>query len=110
MAGKPAVTPGRPKRKRGRPTRAEASAKALAGVNLAAVDPVVVLRTIAADCSMPGTARVQAARSLLALENAAHVPPIRERMGKKQQREQAARTAGAGTGWDGLLGWPPPEQ
>jgi hypothetical protein len=55
------------KRKRGRPTRAAASAKALIGVDPGAVDPRVVLLTIAADASSPATARVAACRALLQL-------------------------------------------
>jgi hypothetical protein len=105
MAANPVVTPAKPKRRTGRPTRAEASAKALAGVNLAEVNPELILRAIAADVSMPGTARVQAARSLLALENAP--PPVREKLGKKELRARAAATAGEGTDWNGLLRWPP---
>jgi hypothetical protein len=67
MVDDPSATPGKSKRKGGRPSRAEASAKALLGVNLAAVDPVAILRTIAADTSMPGSTRVSACRTLLGL-------------------------------------------
>jgi len=49
MVEDPAATPGAPRRKGGRPSRAEASAKALRGVDLTAVDPVAILRAIAAD-------------------------------------------------------------
>lgn len=52
--------------KRGRPTRATASKRALAGVDIDAVDPLTVLRQIAADTSAPANARLQAARTLLA--------------------------------------------
>jgi hypothetical protein len=51
--------------KRGRPSRAAASAKALADVDLSAIDPRTVLLTIAADTSAPATARVAACRALL---------------------------------------------
>jgi hypothetical protein len=51
--------------KRGRPTRAAASAKALATVDLAGVDPRLILQQIAADASAPASARVMAARALL---------------------------------------------
>ncbi|WP_338688339.1 hypothetical protein V5279_24495 [Bradyrhizobium sp. 26S5] len=54
------------KGKGGRPTRSAASKRALAGVNLSAVDPRSVLRQIAADASAPASARVQAARALIA--------------------------------------------
>jgi hypothetical protein len=67
MADKPTPTPREPKRKGGRPTRVEASVKALRDIDLAAVDPVAVLREIAADRSQPGAARVAAARALVAL-------------------------------------------
>jgi hypothetical protein len=50
----------------GRPTRAMQSALALAGVALDSVDPVAVLQAVAGDTSQPGTARVAAARALLA--------------------------------------------
>ncbi|MFD1984204.1 hypothetical protein ACFSOZ_30755 [Mesorhizobium newzealandense] len=52
--------------KRGRPNRAAASAKALAKVNVDAVNPLQILREIASDSSAPASARVAAARSLLA--------------------------------------------
>ena len=53
-------------RKRGRPNRAAASSQALADVDVMAVDPKTVLRQIAADQSAPASARVMAARALLA--------------------------------------------
>jgi hypothetical protein len=55
----------KPRRSRGRPTRAEASRKALAGVDLGSVDPLDVLRAIAADTSAPASARVTAAKALI---------------------------------------------
>jgi hypothetical protein len=54
------------KRKAGRPNRREASSKALAGVDVTTVDPFEVLRTIAADVSAPASARVAAAKALVA--------------------------------------------
>jgi hypothetical protein len=65
----PATTPRKPKRKGGRPPRAEASAKALLGVDLTAVDPVAILRAIAADQSQPGSTRVAACRTLLGVQD-----------------------------------------
>jgi hypothetical protein len=50
----------------GRPNRAEASKKALAGVDLSSVDAVAILRRIAADESAPASARVAACRALIA--------------------------------------------
>ena len=57
-------------RRRGRPTRAEQSAKALAalraaGIDPSTVDPRAVLAAVAADPSAPASARVSAARALL---------------------------------------------
>jgi hypothetical protein len=69
MVDDPAATPRKPRRKGGRPSREEASAKALLGVDLAAVDPVAVLREIMADRSTPASARVSAAKALLELRD-----------------------------------------
>jgi hypothetical protein len=69
MAEDPVATPKKPRRKAGRPSRAEASARALLGVDIGALDPVVVLREIAADRSMPGSTRVSACRALLELQD-----------------------------------------
>jgi hypothetical protein len=57
-------------RKKGRPTRAEASAKALkaliaAGVDPMSVDPERILASIAIDAAAPASARVSACRELL---------------------------------------------
>lgn len=52
--------------KRGRPTRANASARALKGVDIDAVDPLIVLKQIASDTSAPASARLAAAKALLA--------------------------------------------
>lgn len=51
----------------GRPTRKEASQSALDGVDVSAIDPLDVLRQVAADASAPASARVSAARALLKL-------------------------------------------
>jgi hypothetical protein len=69
MVDDPAATPKAPKRKGGRPSRAEASAKALRGVDLAAIDPVTILREIAGDTSAPAGARVAAAKALLEVQD-----------------------------------------
>ena len=66
MVDDPTATRSKPKRKGGRPSRAEASAKALLGVDLAVLDPVAILREIAADRSIPGATRVAACRALIA--------------------------------------------
>ena len=51
--------------RRGRPTRAEASAKALAAVAAQDVDPETILKSIAKDTSAPAAARVAACKALL---------------------------------------------
>lgn len=60
-------TPTNPKRRRGRPTRAEASAKYLAEITVdpATIDPRAILASIACDATAPASARVQACRVLL---------------------------------------------
>jgi hypothetical protein len=68
MVDDPTATPKAPKRKGGRPSRAEASAKALRGVDLAEIDPVAILREIAGDTSAPAGARVAAAKALLEVQ------------------------------------------
>ena len=65
MVDDPAATPRKPRLKGGRPSRAEASARALAGIDLSTVDPIAILRAIAADSSQPASARVSAAKALL---------------------------------------------
>ena len=52
----------------GRPTRAQASMKALAGITIdpTTVDPRVILAQIMVDTSAPAAARVSAAKALLA--------------------------------------------
>jgi hypothetical protein len=52
----------------GRPSRARASAKALAGlvIDPTAVDPKLILAQIMVDTSAPAAARVSAAKALLA--------------------------------------------
>jgi hypothetical protein len=67
MAGEPATTPGKSKPKGGRPSRAEASRRALIGIDLTTCDPVAILREIALDRSMPGSTRVSACKALLGL-------------------------------------------
>ncbi len=56
------------KNRGGRPTRAQASAKALAAlaVDPASIDPRSILASIAADVAAPSTARVAACRALIA--------------------------------------------
>jgi hypothetical protein len=65
-------------RKPGRPPRSAASGRALQGINLDAVDPVAVLRSIAADTSAPATSRVAAAKALLAHSSQTSEPAVDE--------------------------------
>jgi hypothetical protein len=51
--------------RRGRPTRAQLSAKVLAGLDPSKVDPWLILATIASDASAPAAARVAACRLLI---------------------------------------------
>ena len=51
--------------RRGRPTRAQVSAKVLAGLDPSKVDPWLILATIASDASAPAAARVAACRVLV---------------------------------------------
>ena len=65
MANEAATGPKKPRRKGGRPTRAEATAKALAAivVDPTTIDPRGILAAIAADRSAPAGARVAACRT-----------------------------------------------
>jgi hypothetical protein len=67
MVDDPAATPRKSKPKGGRPSRAEASRRALLGVDPTTCNPVKILREIALDRSMPGSTRVSACRTLLGL-------------------------------------------
>jgi hypothetical protein len=69
MVDDPTATPRKPRGKGGRPSRPEASAKALLGVDLTTCDPVAILREIALDRSMPGSTRVSACRTLLGMQD-----------------------------------------
>jgi hypothetical protein len=106
----------RPSRKGGRPTRAEATTKALRGVDLTAVDPLDIVRAIAADTSAPAVARLRAAEVLLerqehageteATRQARAEARVRQRIGKRALQERDAATAASGTDWERLLDLP----
>jgi hypothetical protein len=68
MAEKSTINPSLPRRRRGRPTREEAAARALAtlAIDPRAVDPLAVLAGIMMNPTLPASARVQAARALIA--------------------------------------------
>jgi hypothetical protein len=81
----------KPKRKPGRPRREVASKAALAEVDLSEVDPINVLRSIAADDSAPASARVQAARSLIADDRRAERPEQHDLFGGDAISRRALR-------------------
>jgi hypothetical protein len=62
------TTPEKPRRRPGRPTRQEEMQRALAQIGLdpTLIDPLRILASIAANKNMPPTARVAAAKALLA--------------------------------------------
>ena len=66
MGDDPTATPSKPKRKGGRPSRLEASVRALRGLDLTACDPAAILREICLDRSQAGSTRVAACRALIA--------------------------------------------
>jgi hypothetical protein len=69
------------KPRRGRPSRAEASRKALAGVDLSKLDPLDVLRQIAADTTAPSSSRVAACKELRAALTAAKADAFNKKLG-----------------------------
>jgi hypothetical protein len=71
MAQNPALNPEIPRRKRGRPSREEEVRRELAetGIDPASIDPLRILAAIAADGSMPPTARVAACKVLLGVKD-----------------------------------------
>jgi hypothetical protein len=75
MVDDPTATSRRPKGKGGRPSRAEATTRALLGVDLTACDPLAILREIALDRSQPGSTRVSACRTLLGLPEGSEAQP-----------------------------------
>jgi hypothetical protein len=56
------------KSRRGRPSRAEAMARSLQGLDVENCDPVLVLKLIACSDAAPAAARVSACRQLLQLQ------------------------------------------
>ena len=62
-----ATTPEKPRRRTGRPSKAEEVRRVLAGIGIdpTAIDPLRILAAIAANGSMPPTARVAACRALI---------------------------------------------
>jgi hypothetical protein len=70
----------------GRPTRMDASRRALAGIDLSTVDPIAVLRAIAADVSAPASARVAAAKALAKAITQDRKPPAEQPEGDSISR------------------------
>jgi hypothetical protein len=68
MVEKPVLNPNPPRRKRGRPTKAEELRRELAvlAIDPRSVDPLAVLAAIMMNPNLPASARVQAARALIA--------------------------------------------
>jgi hypothetical protein len=66
------ITPEKPRRRPGRPTKQEEIRRALsaAGCDPAAIDPLRILAGIAADETKPPTARVAACKALIAARSA----------------------------------------
>ena len=103
MADKSPLNPETPCRRRGRPSRKEELQRALEelGVDPALVDPLRVLASIAGDAAAAPTARVAAAKTLLAARDPA------KKLGKGKGRSskkalvqsRAARAGGRGTPW-----------
>ena len=75
------------KQKRGGPSQAETSRKALANVDLVSVDAVAILTQIAADVSAPASARVAAAKALVAHGEGEATPSL----GAKRDEELSRR-------------------
>src|SRR5262245_21673826 len=109
MAKKSPLNPEPPRRRRGRPTREEELRRALVelGVDPALVDPLRVLASVAGDAGAPPSARVAAARALLAARDPArNERPSNGKAGKKALAARAAATAGGrGSGWGDDLAW-----
>jgi hypothetical protein len=96
MAEKPALNPEPQRRKRGRPTREEATAKALAAilVDPLTIDPRQILAGIAVDRSAPAGARVAACRTLLGLSEGPDARMVAEdSVAERAIRLMAARKA-----------------
>jgi len=67
------ITPEKPRRRPGRPTKQEELRRVLAGIGIdpSAIDPLRILAAIAANGSMPPTARVAACKALTS-----HTKPV----------------------------------
>src|SRR5262249_20201776 len=78
------------------------------GIDPALVDPLRVLASVAGDATAPASARVAAARALLAARDPARNrrPSNGKAEGKKALAARAAATAGRGAGGGDDLGWP----
>jgi hypothetical protein len=91
------MVPDIPKRRRGRPTKAEAAESAIAEAaaqTLAAFDPRAVLAEIAANQGLPAMARVAACKTLL--DDAGAGREIASRRSARAHRQQSYRVARQG--------------
>ena len=105
MAKNPPLNPEKPPPRRGRPSRKEELARALAeiGCDPALVDPRRVLASIAGDADAPASARVAAAKALLDQRSP---PETKARSSKKALAQRAAANAGGeDTSWGSDLDW-----
>jgi hypothetical protein len=116
MAENSALNPEPPRRRCGRPSKAEELQRALAALAIdpRTVDPLAVLAGIMVNPNLPAAARVQAARLLIAARDQAQAKPklpvknkAEARPSKKAAAARAAATAGGvGSGWGDDLAWP----
>ena len=104
----------KPPRRRGRPSKAEELQRALAAllVDPRTVDPLAVLAGIMMDAALPASARVQAARLLIAARDRGPAETKQPGKGKAEvrptKRSLAARAAAnaGGAEWGDDLVWP----
>jgi hypothetical protein len=104
----------KPPRRRGRPSKAEELQRALAALAIdpQTVDPLAVLAGIMMDAALPASARVQAARLLIAARDQAATkkrPGNGKAEARPTKRALAARAAanagGEGSEWGSDLDW-----
>jgi hypothetical protein len=95
MAEKAALNPETPRRKPGRPSKADEVRRALAevGCDPALIDPKRILASIAADADAPAGARVAACRTLLNLDPVAEDSAAASDVAARAIRLLAARKA-----------------
>jgi hypothetical protein len=97
-----ARTSDKPKRRPGRPSKAEELRRALAelGCDPSAIDPLRILAGIAADEAVSPAVRVAACKALLERDSE---PPAMSPLGKKEQAQITAEQAHKGSTWSSLV-------